>query len=60
MITKHGRPVAKLIQPGGDSADLIGSLNGTLKVTGGPVIRQALATARVPRDRDKSCGPGTR
>lgn len=34
VITKHGRPVAKLIPLGGDSASLIGSLKGKLKIKG--------------------------
>ncbi len=34
VITKHGRPVAKLIPIGTDSATLIGSLKGKLKIKG--------------------------
>lgn len=34
VITKHGRPVAKLIPIRAASADLIGSLNGKLKIEG--------------------------
>lgn len=34
VITKHGRPVAKLIQVGSDSKSLIGSLVGKVKITG--------------------------
>ncbi len=34
VITKHGRPVAKLIPLGGDSASLIGSLKGKLTIKG--------------------------
>ncbi|HLK12703.1 MAG TPA: type II toxin-antitoxin system Phd/YefM family antitoxin [Candidatus Binatia bacterium] len=34
VITKHGRPVAKLIALGDDAADLIGSLKGKLRITG--------------------------
>lgn len=34
VITKHGRPVAKLIPVGGESADLIGCLKGKLKIKG--------------------------
>ena len=34
VITKHGRPVAKLIPLGTDSASLIGSLRGKLKIKG--------------------------
>jgi prevent-host-death family protein len=34
IITKHGRPVAKLIPIGLDSASLIGSLKGRLTIKG--------------------------
>ena len=34
VITKHGRPVAKLIPIRAESADLIGSLKGRLRVKG--------------------------
>jgi prevent-host-death family protein len=34
IITKHGRPVAKLIPVGADSARMIGSLKGKLKIRG--------------------------
>jgi prevent-host-death family protein len=34
VITKRGKPVAKLIPYGADSADLIGSLKGKLKIKG--------------------------
>ena len=34
VITKHGRPVAKLIPIRAESADLIGSLKGKLQVKG--------------------------
>ena len=34
VITKHGRPVAKLIPFGTDSAGLIGSLAGKVKIKG--------------------------
>jgi prevent-host-death family protein len=34
VITKHGRPVAKLIPLGADSATLIGSLRGKLRIKG--------------------------
>jgi prevent-host-death family protein len=34
VITKRGRPVAKLIPLGADSASLIGSLRGKLKIKG--------------------------
>lgn len=34
VITKRGKPVAKLIPIGADSAALIGSLNGKLQIKG--------------------------
>ncbi len=34
VITKHGKPVAKLIPFTSDSASLIGSLKGKLTITG--------------------------
>jgi prevent-host-death family protein len=34
VITKHGRPVAKLIPLGGESSDLIGALKGRIRVRG--------------------------
>lgn len=34
VITKHGRPVAKLIAFGADSKDLIGALAGKIKIQG--------------------------
>lgn len=34
VITKHGRPVAKLIPIRAESAELIGSLKGKLRVKG--------------------------
>lgn len=34
VITKHGRPVAKLIPVGTESAALIGSLAGKLRIKG--------------------------
>ena len=34
VITKRGKPVAKLIPIGADSASLIGSLAGKLKIKG--------------------------
>ncbi|MBI3386299.1 MAG: type II toxin-antitoxin system Phd/YefM family antitoxin [Deltaproteobacteria bacterium] len=34
IITKHGRPVAKLIPLGTDSASTIGCLKGKLKIRG--------------------------
>jgi prevent-host-death family protein len=34
LITKHGKPVARLIPVGSGCADLIGSMKGKVKVTG--------------------------
>jgi prevent-host-death family protein len=34
VITKHGKPVAKLIPFASDSASLIGSLKGKVTITG--------------------------
>ncbi len=34
VITKRGKPVAKLVPLGTDSANLIGSLRGKLKIKG--------------------------
>ena len=34
VITKHGRPVAKLLPFGADSAALVGSLRGKIKING--------------------------
>jgi prevent-host-death family protein len=34
VITKHGRPVAKLVPVTTDSASLIGALRGTLRIKG--------------------------
>lgn len=34
VITKHGKPVARLIPAGNDCASLIGSLKGKLKING--------------------------
>jgi len=34
VITKHRRPVAKLIPVGAESASLIGSLKGKIKIKG--------------------------
>jgi prevent-host-death family protein len=34
VITKHGRPIAKVIPIKADSATLIGSLKGKLKIKG--------------------------
>ncbi len=42
VITKHGRPVARLIPAGIDPATLIGSLAGKLTIKG-PVLSTGLA-----------------
>ena len=34
IVTKHGKPVAKLIPIGSDCASLIGSLKGKIKIKG--------------------------
>jgi prevent-host-death family protein len=34
VITKHGKPVAKLIPVGSGSADLLDALQGKLRITG--------------------------
>jgi prevent-host-death family protein len=34
VITKHGRPVAKVIPMGADSASLLGCLKGKLEIRG--------------------------
>jgi prevent-host-death family protein len=34
VITKHGKPVAKLVPMGADSASLIGSLKNRLRIKG--------------------------
>ena len=34
VITKHGRPVARLMPFGGEGAELIGSLAGKLRIRG--------------------------
>jgi len=34
VITKHGRPVARLIPAGSDCAELIGSMKGKIEVHG--------------------------
>ncbi len=34
IITKHGKPVAKLLPLGADSAQLIGCLRGKIKIHG--------------------------
>ena len=34
VVTKHGRPVARVLPVGRASADLIGALRGRLKVNG--------------------------
>jgi prevent-host-death family protein len=41
VITKHGRPVAKLIPIRAESAELIGSLKGKLR-TGGDLLSTGL------------------
>jgi prevent-host-death family protein len=35
VITKHGRPVARLVPAGARDAELIGSLKGRVKIKGG-------------------------
>ena len=35
VITKHGKPVAKVIPIGSDSVDLIGSLKDKIRIRGG-------------------------
>lgn len=37
IITKHGKPVAKLIPVHTDSANLIGSFKGKIKIKGNPI-----------------------
>ena len=34
LITKHGKPVAKLIPVAAESSDLMGSLKGKIKIKG--------------------------
>lgn len=34
VVTKHGKPVARVIPAGSDCTALIGSMKGTVKVTG--------------------------
>lgn len=34
VITKHGKPVAKLVPLGAESASLIGSLEGKIRIKG--------------------------
>ncbi|MFV1958784.1 MAG: type II toxin-antitoxin system Phd/YefM family antitoxin [Planctomycetota bacterium] len=34
LITKHGKPVAKLLPVGADSAELIGCLRGKIEIRG--------------------------
>ena len=34
VITKRGKPVAKLLPPGTDAASLIGSLRGKIRIKG--------------------------
>ncbi|MSR07185.1 MAG: type II toxin-antitoxin system Phd/YefM family antitoxin [Gemmatimonadetes bacterium] len=41
VITKHGKPVAKLIPVHGESRGLLGSLEGKLKITGDVVFTGA-------------------
>ena len=48
VITKHGRPVAKLIPAGADSAGLIGSLKGKLRIKG-DILSTGLAWNAQPR-----------
>ncbi len=42
IITKHGKPVAKLVPIHHESAELLGALEGKLKITG-----DILSTGRV-------------
>jgi prevent-host-death family protein len=35
VITKHGKPVARLIPASSDCADLIGSMKGKIRIHGG-------------------------
>ncbi|MBI2527610.1 MAG: type II toxin-antitoxin system Phd/YefM family antitoxin [Candidatus Rokubacteria bacterium] len=35
VITKHGKPVARLVPLGAESASLIGSLRGKIRIKGG-------------------------
>ena len=56
LITKHGKPVAKLIAVGADSAQLIGSLKGKLRIKG-DILSTGLAwdaQPRHPRPRPRS------
>ena len=48
LITKHGKPVAKLIPVGADSAQLIGSLKGQLRIKG-DILSTGLAWDAQPR-----------
>ena len=47
VITKHGKPVAKLIPIGTESAALIGSLRGKLRIKGGELPTPGSPTALV-------------
>jgi prevent-host-death family protein len=56
VITKHGRPVAKLLPIGADSSALIGSLRGKIRVKGN-VLSTGLrwdAQSRHPRPRSRA------
>jgi prevent-host-death family protein len=56
VVTKHGKPVAKLIAVGADSAQLIGSLKGKLRIKG-DILSTGLAwdaQPRHPRPRPRS------
>jgi len=56
VITKHGRPVAKLIPIGADSAALIGSLRGKIRIKGN-IVSTGLrwdAQSRHPRPRPRA------
>ena len=35
LVTKHGRPVARVLPASSNCAELIGSLKGSLKIKGG-------------------------
>lgn len=48
LITKHGRPVAKLVPVDAAPAELIGSLKGKLRITG-EVLSTGLAWDAQPR-----------
>jgi prevent-host-death family protein len=56
VITKHGKPVAKLIPIRVDSSVLIGSLTGKIKIRG-PILSTGVrwdAESRHPRSRLRS------